>query len=111
MTTLTRRNFLIAAAAAPAGLALAGRAHAATNNVSIQGMTFQPQMITVAVGDTVRWTNMDGAPHTATFSERGMDTGRLSRGQSGEVTFSRAGTYDYVCAIHPSMRGRVIVTG
>ena len=72
---------------------------------------FPPRRYVELGYNVVRWTNMDGAPHTATFSERGMDTGRLSRGQSGEVTFSRAGTYDYVCAIHPSMRGRVIVTG
>ncbi|PTX03862.1 cupredoxin domain-containing protein [Pararhodobacter aggregans] len=110
MTDISRRAFLITAAAVPASLA-ALPAAAATQDVTIQGMAFAPQTITIAAGDTVRWTNQDGAPHTATFQAAGMDTGRLSRGGTGELTFAQPGTYDYVCAIHPSMRGRVVVTG
>ncbi|WP_417626077.1 cupredoxin domain-containing protein [Pararhodobacter aggregans] len=110
MTDISRRTFLITAAAVPATLA-ALPAAAATQDVSIQGMAFAPQTVTIAAGDTVRWTNQDGAPHTATFQAAGMDTGRLSRGGTGELTFAQPGTYDYVCAIHPSMRGRVVVTG
>lgn len=110
MTDFSRRSFLITAAAAPVALA-ALPAAAATQDVTIQGMAFAPQTLTIAAGDTVRWTNQDGAPHTATFQSAGMDTGRLNRGNSGELTFAQAGTYDYICAIHPSMRGRIVVTG
>jgi Plastocyanin len=110
MTRLTRRSFLIAAAGAPVALA-ALPALAATHQVTIQGMAFSPATITIARGDTIRWTNADSAPHTATFRDSGMDTGRLNRGASGEITFDRAGSFDYICAVHPSMRGRVIVTG
>ncbi len=109
MTSLTRRSFLIAAAATPAVVALP--AQAATHTVAIQGMAFAPANITIARGDTITFTNNDAAPHTATFTSGGLDTGRLGRGQSGDLTFDAAGSFEYFCAVHPSMRGRVIVTG
>src|SRR5919204_1410029 len=37
-----------------------------TVDVSIQNFAFQPQNVTIAPGTTVRWTNMDSAPHTST---------------------------------------------
>ena len=110
MTNLTRRKALILAAGTPLALGLAARARAATTDVAIQGMAFAPATITIAAGDSVRWTNADGAPHTATFRDAGLDTGRLNRGDTGALSFDTPGTYDYVCAIHPSMRGQVIVT-
>lgn len=108
MTDFTRRSALLLAASAPVALAFASRAKAATSEVTISGMAFAPATITVAAGTTIRWTNQDGAPHTATF--QGMATPRLNRGDSAELTFANPGTYDYVCAIHSSMRGQVIVT-
>lgn len=109
MTTMTRRSTLALFTAAPLALALAGRAQAATHAITIQGMAFSPAEITISRGDTIRFTNNDSAPHTATFRSAGKDTGRLSQGQSAELTFETAGSYDYFCAVHPSMRGRVIV--
>lgn len=110
MTALSRRSFLLAVAAAPAALSARPAAAAVrTHDVAIQGMAFSPATITVAVGDTVRWTNADAAPHTATFAAPARDTGRLNRGQSAELTFAEAGSFDYRCAIHGGMRGRVVV--
>ncbi len=111
MTQLTRRSFLVTAAAAPAALAaLPALASAATHQVAIQGMAFAPATLNIARGDTVRWTNADNAPHTATFAGAGMATPRLGRGESGELTFDAAGSFDYACAIHPGMRGRIVVS-
>ena len=112
MTRLTRRSALALAAAMPLALLARRRAAAgATAEVTISGMAFAPAALTVAAGTVVRWTNQDGAPHTATFRSAGMETPRLGRGESAELTFATAGTYDYICAVHPSMRGQVIVTG
>lgn len=108
MPTLTRRQFLIAATVAPA-LVAALPAQAATHEVQIAGMAFVPATLTIAVGDTVRFTNTDGAPHTATFTRGGLTTRRLGRGQSDELTFARAGSFDYVCEVHPHMTGRIVV--
>ena len=110
MTHLTRRSFLVSAAVAPAAIAALPARAATAHQVAIQGMAFSPATITIAVGDTVRWTNGDGAPHTATFAAAGIATPRLGRGDSAELAFNTAGTFDYACAIHPGMRGRVVVS-
>ncbi|WP_139103060.1 cupredoxin family copper-binding protein [Pararhodobacter sp. CCB-MM2] len=107
MTAMTRRSALALVATLPL---LPRHAQAAGSaEVAISGMAFAPASISVSAGTTIRWTNQDGAPHTATFS--GMATPRLNRGDSAELTFDTPGTYDYACAIHPSMRGQVVVTG
>lgn len=73
--------------------------------------------LTVPVGTTVRWTNLDAAIHTTTAGEPGSETGtwdsgRLSSGQFFSFTFNEAGTFAYFCQIHPgSMRATVTVTG
>jgi plastocyanin len=104
----TRRVLLAGAAALPLlpGLALAQTRHA----VRIAGMAFNPADIAIRAGDSVVFTNEDGAPHTATAEDGSWDTGRLDRGASAELGFSSPGAYPYRCAFHPSMRGRVIVS-
>jgi plastocyanin len=65
--------------------------------------------ITVAVGDTVRWTNGDDAPHTTTSSDGDWDSGTLANGGTFENTFTTAGAFAYVCTIHSSMTGTITV--
>jgi plastocyanin len=75
---------------------------------------FELEDLSVTVGQTVRWTNQDAAPHTATSgtgSPSGVfDSGTLSQGGSYEYTFSQAGSFPYYCKIHPDMTGTVTVT-
>lgn len=82
-------------------------ASAADSSVAISGFMFSPNTVTVDVGDTVTWTNSDAEAHTATGT--GWSTGDLLDGESGSVTFRTAGTFDYMCGIHPAMRGTVVV--
>lgn len=90
------------------------------NQVSILGQAapyFGPNDLTVQTGDTVTFTNADFVLHTATSiasqddpTPNGVfDTGLLNNGESAEVMFDEAGTYDYFCSIHPQMRGTVTV--
>jgi plastocyanin len=89
-------------------LAMPLLAVAATASVSIQNSTFIPASVTILAGDTVTWTNRDGDQHSARFS--GMSTAVLAKGQSGSLTFSSAGTFNYICGVHgSSMRGTVVV--
>jgi len=78
---------------------------AADHSVSIIGFKFVPANLTVSAGDTVTFINNDGAPHTATGS--GFNTGTLGKGQSGTITISAAGTYEYKCNFHQAMKGTI----
>ena len=80
---------------------------AATTSVTISDFKFSPGTITVNAGDTVRWTNAGPTGHSATGS--GFDTGILAKGASGSETFSKAGTFSYICTPHPFMKGTVVV--
>jgi plastocyanin len=82
---------------------------AASHSVTIKNFAFSPGTINVSQGDTITWTNQDSAPHTATGSGGTFNTGNLDEGQSGSATFSNAGTFSYFCAVHPFMKGTVVV--
>jgi plastocyanin len=80
--------------------------------VSIADFKFGPPSVKVAAGGVVTFKNTDRASHTATASEgapASFDTGRLTQGASKPVTFAKPGTYAYVCAFHPYMKGSVVV--
>lgn len=107
-----QRSRSVAIVAVAAGLVLslgAGSVAAADGAVTIAGFAFDPASITVRVGDSVTWRNEDSAPHTATADDGSFDTGNLGDGASASVTFQQAGTFGYLCTIHPSMRGTVVV--
>ena len=95
-----------ATAATPAGSPVEAGS-AAAGSVTMQDYRFSPSTVTVAPGDSVTWTNAGKQPHTATGD--GFDTGTLKPGASGSATFSDAGSFAYVCSIHPNMRGTVRV--
>jgi plastocyanin len=78
-----------------------------TVDVSIKDNAFNPATVQISKDDTVKWTNMDSADHTVKGSD--FDSGIIQKGKSYEHKFTTAGTYDYVCSIHPSMKGTVKV--
>jgi plastocyanin len=79
-------------------------------DVEIHDYYYSPTPLTIAVGDTVKWTNMGPAPHSSTSDTSIWDSGLLGVGQSFSFTFNTAGTYPYHCSLHPFMHGSVIVT-
>jgi plastocyanin len=113
MTGRSMRGMAIRAAAAGLlGLLLnAGGAVVlgADHGVDIAGFAFSPGSITVAVGDTVTWTNADAQTHTATADDGSFDTGTIAGSTSKTVTFSTAGTFAYHCKIHRSMTATIVV--
>jgi plastocyanin len=82
---------------------------AADHAVDIAGFAFSPQSITIAVGDTVTWSNADAQNHTATADDASFDTGTIAGGTSKSVTFETAGTFGYHCKIHPAMTATIVV--
>jgi plastocyanin len=82
----------------------------ATLTVSIQGFAFNPATRTINVGDSVTWTNLDQAVHSAKANNGSFDTGFLTTNQSKSVTFTAAGTFAYICGVHgASMSGTIVV--
>lgn len=82
---------------------------ASSASIKISGFAFSPSELTVAKGATVTWTNNDGVAHTITSGS--FDSGSIKNGGSFSFTFTQAGTYDYYCSIHPSMKGKITVSG
>jgi plastocyanin len=64
----------------------------------------------VPVGATVTWTNHDGEPHTIAASDGSFHSPGLDTNATYSYTFPTAGTFDYICSIHPFMHGTVVVT-
>jgi len=99
-------------AAMTVGLAawlVASPVQAADSRVAIAGFAYDPPTVTVQVGNVVTWTNQDSVAHTATASDGSFDTGQLANGAFETVTFNTAGTFAYVCSIHPQMTGSIVV--
>lgn len=82
----------------------------AANTVEIKGYAFNPDTITIAKGTTVTWTNLDSVRHTVTGIGSDVNSQVLSQGQTYSFTFNTVGTFEYQCHIHPTMKGKVIVT-
>ena len=77
--------------------------------VAIQNFAFVPATVTIKVGNSVTWTNMDSAPHTATDLANAFDSGSLATGKTFNFTFNTAGTYTYHCLIHSMMKTAVVI--
>ncbi len=81
--------------------------------VTVVDFSFQPSSISVPVGSTVTWTNEDAFAHSVVATGGPDATFRsdpLATGQTYSHTFDAPGTYTYICGIHPSMAGSVVVT-
>jgi len=76
-------------------------------DVSMRTFKFLSPVVNIKVGDKVRFTNTDNAPHTATGKE--FDTGTLNQGESKTITFDTPGVYEYQCNFHTTMKGKIIV--
>ena len=70
---------------------------------------FSPSSLTVATGDTVTWTNNGTAPEGHDVTGDGLASGILQEGQTYSNTFTSAGTFNYICSLHPFMTGSVTV--
>ncbi len=106
---LTRRSVLfgtVAAAAVPAPTSVLASVPM-VHEVEIKSFKFEPAILQVRVGDTIRWTNNDVAPHTATAKDFSWDTGELEHSGSGEVVVTASMESSYFCVFHPHMKGKI----
>ena len=77
--------------------------------VSMAGLAFAPDDLTVTRGAEVLFDNNDVAPHTVTSDDNSVDSGTLNPGKAFRLVVN--GPVEYHCEIHPSMTGRILVAG
>jgi plastocyanin len=88
----------------------ARRVETGTITVPIKGLAFTRGRRTVAVGTTVVWTNHDGTPHTVTAGDgTTFASPSVAPGKAYSRTFSKRGTFEFYCSVHPFMRGTISV--
>jgi plastocyanin len=80
----------------------------ATHTIVMEGTSFKPARLTITLGDSVTWVNKDFFPHTATAADA-FDSGIIAAGSSWTHTPRTRGAFDYVCTLHPTMRGALQV--
>ncbi len=67
------------------------------------------------VGETIRFGNADGVPHTVTAGSPidprpdEFDSGVLGTGGTYDVSFDKPGKYQIFCALHPEMQATVVI--
>jgi plastocyanin len=109
------RVALLAAVAAPAAVypprAAVAAAPARVQKVAIDNFAFSPQVIVVAPGTTVTWTNADEDPHTVVANDKSFHSAAMDTDESFSFTFTKPGEYAYFCSLHPHMTGKVVVKG
>jgi YVTN family beta-propeller protein len=96
----------LVAALSTMGLVLSGTtASAATFQATQKNIAFNPASLSIAVGDTVTWTNdeTDGTTHSVVDSADGINSPDMPPGSTFSFTFGSAGTYNITCRFHPAM--------
>jgi len=76
--------------------------------VEITDFSFDPQNITVKVGDSITWENQGSYPRSAT-STGNFDTKVMAPGGSATLNFTKEGTFNYFSLTYTMMRGTVTV--
>ena len=79
------------------------------HTVTIRNFAFDPAVLTVAHGDTVVWSNTDFVPHSSTARNSAWDSKEIAANATWRYVPRMAGRYEYYCALHPTMKGAIIV--
>lgn len=111
-TQALRRQFLRVGTAA---LLLLGclSSRATTYEIDLTGATFEPDQLSIEIGDTVTWHNISGLEHTSTSDDEFWDSDVLEPGDSYSYTFTDMGPhinsddegttygeFDFYCQFH-----------
>jgi plastocyanin len=78
--------------------------------VAIADFEFTPQVLTVAPGTTVTWTNNDSLEHSVVATDQSFTSNPLNGGTTFQFRFDTPGDHTYFCGFHPSMTATVTVT-
>lgn len=114
-----KKNTLIAALTLATAFAFAmltipihAQNHAEMNHsteIRIDNFKFSPETITVPVNSKVTWINKDDVPHVIAENDGAFKSKALDTDDTYSFNFTKPGTYEYFCAVHPKMVGKVVV--
>ena len=99
----------IAATALVVAIAACSRPAPVAHAVKIQNFAFVPAEVTVAVGDTVVWSNADFVPHSATAGDSTWDSKAIAASDTWRFVARSPGRHEYVCVFHPNMKAAIVV--
>jgi plastocyanin len=106
---IARTSAILVVCTTMASAAFAAPAAPKTHTVTIEGTQFVPETLTVHRGDRVVWVNKDPFPHTVTGRKGGFDSRSIAPNASWRYVAGKAGTFPYVCTLHPTMTGTLVV--
>ena len=79
--------------------------------IGIDNFNFTPRVLTVPRGTTVTWINSDDVPHLIVNVERRFKQSPvLDSDQRFSARLTTPGAYNYFCALHPKMQGKIVVS-
>jgi plastocyanin len=90
-------------------LVKSGETNASPLQVQVDNFTFGPETLTVPVNSTVTWVNKDDVPHVIASTDGLFKSKALDTDDKYSYTFTKPGTFNYYCTIHPRMTGKIIV--
>jgi plastocyanin len=77
--------------------------------INIDNFKFGPATLTIAKGTSVTWTNEDDIPHSIVLNALGVRSKTIDTDKEFTYQFAKAGTFAYICGLHPFMKGQVVV--
>jgi plastocyanin len=102
---LVQRGLLLCSLLLPA----AASQSATDAKISIDNFTFSPTKLVISKGTEVTWTNKDDIPHTIVLMDGSTRSKALDTDNAFSYRFDKAGTYAYICGLHPHMHGQIVV--
>lgn len=78
-----------------------------STTVEVDDNLFDPDTVEISAGDTVTWEWVGSEPHNVSADDFKSD---IQQEGTFEHAFAQAGSYEYVCTVHPGMEGTVEVT-
>lgn len=77
--------------------------------IAIDAMVFTPATLEVRQGERVTWKNADPFPHTVASNAPSFRSPEIASGKSWTMVARDKGSFDYICTLHPTMKGRLVV--
>lgn len=77
--------------------------------VTITGMRFEPAIVEISVGQTVRWVNPNRDAHNVVARNGSFGSPMLQKGEEFVHTFTTPGEYRYFCKPHRLMGMKAVV--